>query len=86
MDTIEDWQRAKYEAVFEQTCAFLRHRRANDPEFTLETLVRLLETQYLHQGNEPAGKGTVQQITEAATVAAFECVLAEWQQEKGGCS
>lgn len=83
MDSVEDWQQAKYNTVFEQTCQYLRHRRQTDPQFTLETLVRLLETQYVHQGNEPAGKGTVQHLTEAATVAAFEAVLAQWQQEEG---
>lgn len=81
MDTLEDWQRAKYDAVFEQMCQYVRQRRATDPNFTLEALVRLLETQYHNQGNQPAIKGTVQEITEAATISAFEYVLAQWQLE-----
>jgi len=82
MDSLEDWQHSKYEDVFEQTCRYVRQRRATDPQFNLEAMVRLLETQYANQGNQPAVKGTVQQITEAATVAAFEYALAQWQQEE----
>jgi hypothetical protein len=83
MESMEDWQRAKYDTVFEQMCQYVRRRRAEDPQFNVEALVRLLETQYIHQGSEPGGKSTIQHITEAATAAAFESVLAQWQQEEG---
>jgi hypothetical protein len=82
MDSLDDWQRAKYDDVFEQICRYVRQRRATDPRFTIDALARLLETQYHHEGNQPAIKGEIQQITEAATIAAFEYVLAQWQHEE----
>lgn len=81
MKSSDDWQRVKYDTVFGQVYALIERRRASDPQFTLEALERLLETQYVNLGNQPAVKGTVQELVDAATTAALEAALAQWQQE-----
>jgi hypothetical protein len=77
-----EWQQRKYDEVFDSIRMHVRRRRAEDPQFTIDTLMRLLETEYLSEGDDWIGRGSVQNITHAATVAAYEAALAEWQQER----
>ncbi|NUQ64189.1 MAG: hypothetical protein HUU20_17095 [Pirellulales bacterium] len=68
--------------MFESARRYVRRRRAEDPDFTIEAFKRLLEAQYVNEGDDWAGRGSVQNITHAATVAAYEAALAEWQEER----
>ena len=77
------WQQHKYDEVFEHTCAHIRRRRQLDPGFGIEQLEGLLQSEYVSQGNDWDGKGTIQHIVQAATIAAYELVMAEWRRELG---
>lgn len=78
------WQQQQYDEVFESIRRHIQRRRADDPEFTIRALERLLEAQYINEGDDWTGRGSVQNITHAATVAAYEAVLAQWQEELRG--
>ena len=79
--SIRDWEKRKYREVFEQTCHQLEARRASDPTFTLQFLEGLLETAYVDLGNDWLGRGAVGDITQSATIAAYEHFLAEWKAQ-----
>jgi hypothetical protein len=79
---IRDWEERKYREVFEQTCSQLWARRLSDPTFTYQQAQCLLEAAYVDQGNDFIGRGAVVEIAQAATIAAYEHILAEWTEEK----
>ncbi len=59
----------------------LEHRRQNDPEFNLMEMKRLLETEYVNQGNDWVGRGSLFDVVEEATLAAYELFYSRWSQE-----
>ena len=83
MSYITDWEERKYREVFEQACSQLRTRRLTDPTFTRQRAQGLLEAAYVDQGNDYIGRGAVVEIVQAATIAAYEWILAEWSEEVG---
>ncbi|MBD3305775.1 hypothetical protein GF339_05275 [candidate division KSB3 bacterium] len=80
-NTDETWQQKKYAEVFEDVCESLTYQRRINPHFSIAELKKRLEDKYTHQGQNWIGKGVVAEITDAATIAAYEHILAEWQQE-----
>ena len=74
-----DWRQRKYREVFEETCHGLELRRRSDPHFTIGRLEGLLRTAYVDEGNDWLGRGAVSDVFQAATIAAYEHVLAEWR-------
>ncbi len=80
---MQDIRDQKYKETFEATVAQITMRRRLYKEFTLQELQKLLETAYINQGNEWGGKGSLQDIVQEATIAAFEYLIAEWQESKG---
>ena len=80
----EDWRQATYERVFEQVRAHIGGLRLTDPEFSIDRLRRLLQTEYVSQGNDWIGRGTLAHIIQAARIAAYESILAEWEGEPPG--
>ena len=83
MSCITDWEERKYREVFEQTCSQLWTRRLDDPTFTRQQAQGLLESAYIDQGNDYIGRGPVAEIVQAATIAAYELILAKWSEEIG---
>ncbi len=79
---MSDLREQKYRQVFEATLAQLAARRRADPHFTIKELEQLLHSEYIHQGNDWVGKGSLAEIVQGATIAAYESFLAEWQREK----
>ncbi len=77
-----DLKEQKYRQVFEATVAQLTMRRRSDPHFTINELEQLLQSEYIHQGNDWVGKGSLADIVSGATIAAYESFLADWQNEK----
>lgn len=76
-----DWQDRKYREVFDAVCDRLARRREIDAGFTPEELEGILRTAYIHEGNAWPGRGAVEELVHAATIAACEHVLAEWKKE-----
>ena len=59
----------------------VRHRRRTDPTFTMDSLRGLLKTAYAAEADGWPGKTTLETISDAATIAAYEAMLHEWQRE-----
>ncbi len=59
----------------------VRQRRYSDPAFTVDTLRGLLKTAYASEADGWPGKTTLEIISDAATIAAYEAMLHEWQED-----
>ncbi|MDY0166704.1 MAG: hypothetical protein RBS80_09190 [Thermoguttaceae bacterium] len=75
------WQDDKYAEIYEAACTMVRDRRRAEPGFTLDTLRGLLRTAYASEAAGWLGKTTLEVISDSATIAAYEAMLHEWQQE-----
>lgn len=72
----------KYEEVFQSVCDYVDHQRQNDAGFTVERLQKMLETEYINEGNGWTGKSEVQEIISSATIAAYQHKIVEWKKEQ----
>lgn len=75
-----DWRQRKYDEVFERVVRHAEDGRRSG-RITLADLEGLLRTEYVNQGNDWTGKGALHDTVQAATIAAYEHVLAEWRKE-----
>lgn len=74
-----EWEDTTYRYTFEQEMRGLKRRRAYDPNLSIEELKYMLESLYISQGNDYAGRGAVADLTLAATIAAYERFIDEWE-------
>jgi hypothetical protein len=82
MNPSVDWKENKYTEIFEQELRGLERRRASDTLFTVRDIEGVLRHLYITDGADWYGRGDVQDITIAATIAAYEHFIAQWKQEK----
>jgi hypothetical protein len=75
-----DWQDITYEKTFEAEVRGLQRRKASDPRCTVADLEGVLQHLYHMDGADWGGRGAVQDITLAATIAAYEHTIAQWQE------
>jgi hypothetical protein len=73
---VTDWREETYKQVFEQTCDFLE-ARIRDEGLGPGDIERMLKTARVNEGNDWLGRGSLYDATQAATVAAYEHVLAK---------
>ncbi len=78
---VHDWEEQKYNSEFEQALLQVDQLRRRDPDFTIESLRNMLETAYVHQGNDWTGRGSVSDISLEAIIAAYQQYLARWERE-----
>jgi len=78
---VHDWEEQKYNSEFEQALLQVDQLRRRDPDFTIESLRNMLETAYVHQGNDWTGRGSVSDISLDALIAAYQQYLARWERE-----
>ena len=76
------WKNIKYDEVFEQELRGLERRRESDPSCKVEDIEGVLQHLYIMDGADWYGRGEVQDITMAATIAAYEHFIAEWKLGK----
>lgn len=76
-----DWIDEKYQEVFTEELTGLERRREHDPKCTIDDISGILKSLYLMDGNDWLGRGQVQDVTLAATIAAYEHFIAEWKKE-----
>ena len=74
-----EWEDTTYAHAFEQEMRGLERRRAYDPNLSVEELKYILESLYISQGNNYVGRGAVADLTLAATIAAYERFIDEWE-------
>ena len=77
-----EWRDIKYSEIFEEELRGLVRRRAQDPLCRVEDIQGVLRNLYIMDGADWYGRGDVQDITMAATIAAYEHFIAEWKAEK----
>jgi len=84
MNSSVEWRDVKYAEIFEQELRGLQRRRKADPACTVEDIEGVLQHLYKMDGQNWGGRGDVQDITMAATIAAYEHFIAEWRTETAG--
>jgi hypothetical protein len=81
MSSSVEWKEIKYAEVFEEELRGLERRRESDPFCTVKDIEGLLQHLYIMDGADWYGRGDVQDITMAATIAAFEYYIAKWKAD-----
>lgn len=74
-----DYMQKTFDEAFDTVYINITHRKENDPEFTKQSLKELLDSLYVHQGNNWVGRSQTKDLTNDATIAACEAVLSEWE-------
>ena len=77
-----EWKDIKYNEIFEEELRGLVRRRAQEPLCRVEDIQGVLQNLYIMDGADWYGRGDVQDIAMAATIAAYEHFIAEWKAEK----
>jgi hypothetical protein len=81
MGALPEWQDAKYTETFEEELRGLERRRASDANCTPADIEATLKHLYIMDGADWGGRGGVQDMTMAATIAAYERFIASWRAE-----
>lgn len=81
MSSSVEWKDVKYEEIFEEELRGLKRRRETDPQCTVADIEGVLQHLYIMDGADWGGRGDVQDIVMAATIAAYEQFIAEWKAE-----
>ena len=84
MSESDNWRDAKYSETFESEVRGLERRRASDPLCTIEDIEGTLSNLYIMDGADVDGRGCVQDVVIAATIAAYEHFIDSWRN--GGTS
>ena len=84
MNESAEWMNVKYNEIFEQELRGLERRRKSDPDCTFRDLEKTLEALYIMDGADGGGRGCVQDLILAATIAAYEHYISEWKGEQNG--
>ena len=66
-----------YEDTFDSVYAALAEMMRKDPVQARETIRGILNGMYIRQGNDWTGRGAIGDAGLAASIAAYECILAE---------
>jgi len=82
MASSTEWQDKKYQETFDSELRGLERRRASDPNCTIADIEGILKSQYIMDGSDWLGRGSVQDVVMAATIAAYEHFIADWRAEK----
>jgi hypothetical protein len=79
MGSSSEWRDIKYAETFEEELRGLERRRASDPSCTIADLEGTLRNLYIMDGADLGGRGDVQDIILAATIAAYEHFIEAWK-------
>jgi hypothetical protein len=81
MSSSVEWKDIKYDEIFEEELRGLQRRRESDPACGVNDIEGVLQHLYIMDGADWYGRGDVQDITMAATIAAYEHFIAQWRAE-----
>ena len=81
MAVCDNWRDIKYKEVFEQETRGLIRRRQSDPACKVEEIEGTLKHLYIMEGADQEGRGRLQDVIMAATIAAYEEFTANWRRE-----
>jgi hypothetical protein len=77
MGLSDEWRDIKYREIFEQELRGLERRLQLDPSCTKEDLGGILNNLYISDGADWGGRGEIQDVIMAATIAAYEFFISE---------
>lgn len=77
--SLNDWEDALYDKIFNETLAKLRYQKDHAFSQSLKDIKDTLQSLYVLDGNNWLGRGVVGDITSAATIAAYELFINEWE-------
>jgi hypothetical protein len=75
----DDWREDLYATTFNREMLGLERRRAADSACTVADIEGTLRSLYVMDGADWLGRGEVQDIVMAATIAAYEYAVAQWR-------
>ena len=78
-----EWQDIKYTEIFEAELRGLERRRNADPCCTVADFEGTLKHLYIMYGADQGGRGSVQDVIMAATIAAYEHYIAVLREDPG---
>jgi len=78
----DEWQDIKYKEVFDQEIRGLTRRLQSDTGCKITDLEAILKSFYIMDGADHGGRGILQDIIIAATIAAYEHFIAELRKIK----
>ena len=81
MGSSTEWRDVTYRETFEGELRGLQRRRESDPALTVGDIEGTLRHLYILDGADHDGRGGVQDLTMAATIAAHEHFIALWKTE-----
>jgi hypothetical protein len=79
----DDWRDALYQKTFDDEYRGLERRRASDKNCGAEDLDAMLRQFYEMEGADWLGRGEVQSLTLAATIAAYESFIKKLRDGAG---
>lgn len=82
MELAKDWRELKYQETLKDELRGLKRRREADPGCKVEDIEGTLRHLYHTEGADWLGRGEVQDIILAATIAAYELFVSEWKAGK----
>lgn len=74
-----EWEDRAYTYIFEEEMRGLKRRKAHDPGLTVDELKGILNSLYVSEGSNYEGRGPIGDITIAATIAAYERFIIDWE-------
>lgn len=77
-----DWKDTAYDEAYAQTLASLERRKVEDASFRPDDVRGVLKHLYVQDGNDWVGRGELQDLIMAATIAAHESFLATWERDR----
>jgi len=81
MSSSTEWRDITYRETFEREMRGLQRRRDSDPALKIGDIEGTLRHLYILDGADQGGRGGVQDLTVAATIAAYELFIAGWKTE-----
>lgn len=73
------WREEKSREVLADTLRSLERRRLADPGFSLADAEGVLAHLYIREGNDQEGRGELQDLILASTIAAYQEFIAAWK-------
>lgn len=71
----------KYRQVLEEELRGLQRRREHDSSCTIDDLKGILKNLYIFEGNNWDGRSELMATSLAATIAAYERFITDWEKE-----
>ncbi len=77
----EQWLENLYIETFEATIRAIEYRRKADPNYTVDELIKQLESMYVIDGNNYGGRSIAAQTDLEASIAAMQFMVSQWRKE-----